>query len=497
MLRPDVMEVPELTPEPTPGTDSAVDSPDLVRVALRWLPAVLFGAVLVVVVRKAAAPLDNLDTYFHLRFGSEFLHGHWSLWHPGSVTPYATSSWVPTQWLPEMAMAQVAAWFGLAGVAWLFGLMLLALVCALYFVTRRWANPMLVVFLLIPTLVGASFGLSMRPQVLSYLLVVITLGAWLRTWDDHRLRWWLIPLTWLWAMMHGMWPIGIALGVVAVVGLALDRRTDVRGLGRALLIPFASAVAAALTPLGPSVYDGVRGVGERSRFFAEWNPPSYTSVPTWLVLAATLAVCVVLLIRGPRPPWTDVVFLLVTAGCAVWSLRTVPIAAVMLMPLVARAARPMLAKQPGPVRRREAYAVVGANLVALAVLAAAVPHTSADPPAQPSWLDPAMTALPPHTPIVSEWAYAGYLMWKYPDLDQVMHGYGDTYTVPELQRNEDILTIAPGWDRELRSTNARVAVLPTHLSLAYALEHQEGWRVVHRSPSLEMLVAPPGWSASD
>jgi hypothetical protein len=40
-------------------------------------------------------------------------------------------------------------------------------------------------------------------------------------------------------------------------------------------------------------------------------------------------------------------------------------------------------------------------------------------------------------------------------------------------------------------------VLPTDLSLAYALEHQEGWRVVHRSPSLEMLVAPPGWSASD
>jgi hypothetical protein len=191
------------------------------------------------------------------------------------------------------------------------------------------------------------------------------------------------------------------------------------------------------------------------------------------------------------------VFLLVAAGCAVWSLRTVPIAAVMLMPLVARAARPMVAKQPGPVRRREAYAVVGANLVALAVLAAAVPHTSADPPAQPSWLDPAMTALPPHTPIVSEWAYAGYLMWKYPDIDQVMHGYGDTYTVPELQRNEDILTIAPGWDRELRSTNARVAVLPTHLPLAYALEHQEGWRVVHRSPSLEMLVAPPSWSASD
>ena len=52
----------------------------------------------------------------------------------------------------------------------------------------------------------------MRPQVLSYLLIALTVGAWLRTWDDGRLRWWLVPVTWLWAMLHGMWPIGIGLG---------------------------------------------------------------------------------------------------------------------------------------------------------------------------------------------------------------------------------------------------------------------------------------------
>lgn len=497
MLRPEVMEVPEGATTPAPGTaEPTPSSPDLVRLALRWLPTAMFGAVLVFVVRTVAVPLDNMDTYFHLRFGSEFLHGHWSLWHPGSVTPYATSSWVPTQWLPEVVMAQVESWFGLAGVAWLSGLMQVGLVCALYLVTRRWATPTLVVFLLIPTLVGASLGLSMRPQVLSYLLVVVTLGAWLRTWDDGRLRWWLVPLTWLWTMVHGMWPIGIVLGVVAVAGLALDRRTDRRGLGRALLVPVASAVAAALTPLGPAAYGGVLGVGDRSRFFAEWNAPSYTSVPTWIVLAAMLALCAVLLIRGPRPPWTDVAFVLVAGGFAVWSLRTVPVAAVMLMPLVARAARPLLRTRPGPLLRREVYAVVGSGLVALAVLAAVVPHTSDRPPTQPTWVDPALSALPAHTPVVSDWAYAGYLMWRFPDLDLVMHGYGDTYTIPELQRNEDLLTIAPGWDQELRSTHAEVALLPPGYRLAYALEHQEGWRVVHRSPSLEMLVAPPGWPAS-
>ena len=179
-----------------------------------------------------------------------------------------------------------------------------------------------------------------------------------------------------------------------------------------------------------------------------------------------------------------------------WSLRTVPVAAVMLMPLLARAARPLLKTWPVPIRRRELYGVHGSGLVALVVLTAVVPHTSDAPPAQPAWADAALSGLPDHTPVVSDWAYAGYLMWKYPEIDLVMHGYGDTYTVPELQRNEDILTIAPGWDRELRSTQARVAVLPPTYRLAYALEHQEGWRVVHRSPTLEMLVAPPGWSTS-
>ena len=37
------------------------------------------------------------------------------------------------------------------------------------------------------------------------------------------MRWWLVPLAWLWAMVHGMWPVGIIIGLVALVGIALDR----------------------------------------------------------------------------------------------------------------------------------------------------------------------------------------------------------------------------------------------------------------------------------
>jgi hypothetical protein len=477
-------------------TASADTSVDAVAIAMRWLPAALFGAMLFFVVRTVAVPLNNMDTYFHLRFGHEFLHGHWSLWHPGSVTTFGTASWTPTQWLPEMVMAQVEDWFGLAGVAWLSGLQQLGLICALYFVCRRWADARIVVILLIPTMMAASLGLSMRPQVLSYILIVVTVGAWLRTLEDGALRWWLVPLTWLWGMLHGMWPLGIALGVVGVVGLAVDGRTDRRGVARAALVPAASAVAAALTPLGPALYGSVLGVGNRKQFFTEWGAPDFTAVAACTVLAGLLAICAVVFMRAPRRSWSDILFFLVAGAFALWSYRTVPVAAVILMPLTARATQSLLPAAAQRLRRPEVLAVLGASAAALALLAVLVPHTSEQPPTQPAWVDPALSALPPGTKVVSEWSYSGYLLWKYPQLDLLMHGYGDTFTIPELQRQTDIMTLEPGWDTELRATHCEVAVLKPSYRLAYELEHLEGWRVVHRAPTLEMLVAPPGWATS-
>jgi hypothetical protein len=496
VLRPRVTDDPAQEGTPDPASGAAAQRHDPVAIALRWLAPALLGAVLLFVVRVVAAPLNNMDTYFHLRFGSEFLHGHWSLQHPGSVSSFGTESWVPTQWLPEVVMAQLDQWFGLAGVAWLSGLQQVGLVVTLFLVCRRWADPLVVALLLIPTVTAMSIGLSMRPQVLSYILVAVTIGAWLRTRDDGKPRWWLVPLTWLWAMLHGMWPIGIALGLVGVAGLALDRRTGPRGLARAALVPVASAVAAALTPVGPRLYGAVVGVGDRSHFFSEWGAPDFTAIAACTVLALLLGITAVLFVRAPTRSWTDIAYLMVAGGCALWSYRTVPVAAVILMPLAARAAQDLLPRGVQPLRRPELRGVLAAAAVVLGVLALLVPHTSDRPPAQPAWVEPALSALPTGTKVVSEWGYSAYLMWKYPQLDLLMHGYGDTFTTAELQRQTDIITLAPGWDQELRDTHCLIAVLKPSYRLAYALEHQEGWRVVHHSADMEMLVAPAGWSSS-
>ena len=456
------------------------------------LPLLVLIGILVSLLVNCAHTLTNTDTYFHLRFGEEFANGTWSLSHPGSVSTFATRSWVPTQWLSEIVMARTEQWVGLPGLAWLSGLLQVLLFLAFYRSARDRADPLVAMPLTALALFATQSGLSMRPQVVSYLLVSVTAAAWLRTRHDARVRWWLVPVTWLWAMLHGMWPVGLVIGVVAVAGLALDgapRRLVLRGA----VVPVASAVAAALTPVGPAVYGAVAAVGSRSSFFAEWDPPDWTTPPC-LALAALFGLAAVAMWRRGRSSWTEIALVLLAGALAVWSARTVPVAAALLLPVAAGPVQGLLGRRT-PVTRRETAAVLGGAVLTLVALAVAVPHTSSHPPAQPSWVDPALSHLPAGTKVLDDWGQGGYLMWRFPRLDLMMHGYGDTFTTDELNRNLALIQLDPGWDSALRATGARVAVLRPNARLTYALVSQEHWRVVHDSPDLVMLRAPLSWAS--
>ena len=112
---------------------------------------------------------------------------------------------------------------------------------------------------------------------------------------------------------------------------------------------------------------------------------------------------------------------------------------------------------------------------------------------EPAWADRSLGDLPPGTKVLNDWALGGYLMWRYPQLDLVMHGYGDTFTTAELTRNNDVLSVAPGWQQDVRELGTRIAVLRSDSLLGAELTAEEGWRIVHRSDSLELLEAPADW----
>jgi hypothetical protein len=455
----------------------------------------VLAGILVSLLANTARPLTNTDTYFHLRFGHEFLRG-WSLHHPGSVSTFATSDWVPTQWLSEIAMAKTEDWFGLAGVAWLSGLLEVLLFLGVYAAVRSRAEPLVAMPVTALSLYAMQGGLSMRPQVVSYLLTAVVVAAWLRTLDDsrdrQRVRWWLVPLVWVWAMLHGMWPVALMIGAVTTVGLALDRAP--RGVVlRSAAVTAACAVAAAATPVGPSLYGAVVQVGSRASYFAEWQPPDWVSWGSGgfaVLFAATL----VGLWRRGRNSWTETGLIVLAGVFAAYSVRTVPVGAAMLAPLAAAPLQALFGRRT-PLGRRELRAVLASAAGALVLLGVAVPYTSADPMPEPAWAGPALDRLPTGTKVLDDWGLGGFLMWRYPRLDLVMHGYGDTFTTAELDRNNGFVVVSPGWLEDLHDTGARVAVLRPWSRLTYALLDQS-WTVVHRSESLEMLRAPRDWRST-
>ncbi len=458
------------------------------------VPLAMVLVTFVVMVREAATPLSNPDTYFHLRFGSEFLH-HWSLRDPGYVTTWASADWVPTQWLPQEVMAQLEEWFGLPGVAWFAGFQFVALTLGLYLVARRWADRVVAAPLLIVALLACSPGLSMRPQVLSYLAAALTVALWVSVRHGVRVpawrAWLAVPLIWFWAMCHGMWPLGIIISAVAVVGLVMDRK--IRGLEilRYAAIPVVAGLAAGLlTPVGAKLLPAVLLVNSRGEFFSEWGPPNYRA-PNCLALLLILLVTVLVMVRRGAD-WSTIAMVGLAAGFAVYSSRTVPMAACMLVPLAAF----QLQRVVGAAHRLgrpERWLMIGAAVASLGVLAAMVPSTSDEPPPQPKWVEPTLTAMPDGTRILNESVFGGYLMWQYPGLDFMFSGYGDIYTNDELRTMSRINDLKPGWDDMIRDADPAYAFVDPQSPLAYALTHAEGWTVVQNDEDVQLLAPPAGW----
>ncbi|WP_162799355.1 hypothetical protein [Nocardioides sp. 616] len=461
---------------------------------LTAVPLLIVLGTFLAIVRQVAAPVTNTDTYFHLRMGREFLDG-WSARSPETLSRFSTADWVPTQWLGQIGYAAFEQWFGLPGVAWLSGALILAFALTVFLVAHAHSS-LLVASLITPLTIGSTAPfLSSRPQVASYLFVVLTVGAWLRYRETGAAPWWLVPLTWLWAMVHGMWPVGPALGVLCLLGLALDRapQASTRRTSRrkALLVPVLSLLAAGLTPVGPALYGAVLRVGNISEYFAEWAPTDFTELAPALT-ASTLLLWLVLALRAGGVSWIELGLGLTAAGWLVYSHRTVPLGAAILVPLLAGRMQGVLPHRPSA-GRLEVGVATGGFVAALAALALAVPFTSDMPVEMPHAQDRLLRALPPETGLLNEWNEGGRDVWRYPELEVVMHGYGDMFTEDELERNVGLLELAPGWDDSLRELEVTHALLYTDGALTYALTNDKGWRVIEKDKKMSYLVAPSDW----
>jgi hypothetical protein len=470
----------------TPSSEAARQPSRLVSTLV---PLGIVALVPVFLLFGRSHQVGDPDTFWHIKAG-DFLLQTRQFAGPDPWSPFTSKTWVLHEWVPELVLSVANRVDGLTGVAWIWYVGTVLVAVTFYAACRSQGRILLSAIATVLALLGAAASLTPRPHLVSISLSAVVTAAWLSSARDGRARWWLVPLTWVWACSHGMWFISPLVGLAVVVGLALERSSSVRRLGSVAL---ACVAVATITPVGPGLLLAPLSVSSYTKFVSEWEPPRLASPPVAATLFLLGVVVTVWMRSGRRIAWPLILVWLISLGCSLAYARTVAVAAAMAAPLLVCVVSSVLPPEPGQsatLRRAEWMTVAASVLVAAGLAVVALPPTTATPDRMPVALDAALDRLPPGTVVMDEYGVGGYLWYRHPDLIPVIDERTELYAVDYVEAYLGARGATPGWTDFLIRTGARTALVPTESAIADALPKTLGWRSLGTSGDYVLLAGP-------
>ena len=456
----------------------------------RWLVPALALFAIATTVKLGIRQVSDPDAWWHLKTGAYVLSGG-SFNGPDPWVPFSSRPFVLTQWLPEVVAQKGYSLFGLPAVAWLRCVTMLALISALVWAARQAADTVPAIMAALAGLIGTGGSLSERPQLISFVLLAVTVGAWWKTARDLRPRWWLAPMTLLWACSHGLWGVGVLIGLAVIAGLALDRRLNRHTALKLLAVPALSVVAAALTPIGPRLLLTPFEVSSNAaQFVQEWQPTDPRNLFAAVTLAM-IALAVLPWIRGTSArPWWQIALAGTAVICTLAMFRTVPVGSIIAVPLLASALQEQRGHTASRLSRRGIKAWV-ALVTAAAIAAAPIANAVAQRPSGwPERLRPQLAAIPAKTVVLNDFAAGGWLLWAEPQLTPVIDLRSEIYSMEYIRNYKRTEDMGAGWQIFLDRTKPKYALLKTKAPLTAALQEQLNWTTVGKDADYVLLKAP-------
>lgn len=472
-------------PEPAPAAvvDRVVDR------TFQWFPSLLMAMAMAMLVRLAARPLDDPDTWWHLRLGDD-LWRQGTLGAPEGWSPRATVDWVPTEPVPEILAARLESWWGLPSLAWLFGLSTIVVLLTVYWACRREAAALMASVATLAAAIAMLGSLTPRPQLVSFVLLALVPVAWARVGESLRPPWWLVPLTWVWSMCHGFWLLGVGLSGLCWLGLVLDRRPSRVDVLRLAIVPAASVVVVLLNPAGWDVVLAPLSVNDTAQYISEWQRTSWSSA-RGVFFAAVLLLLAVLMARQRREVrWTEWLLLAAASFFCWYSIRTIAVAAVIAAPILARHLSTLVPERSYALARRREALVLGAGaLVSVAVLAVLVPTTSSEPGGVPLGLSAELDLLPDGTPVLNAYGWGGWLAWRHPGLDRTSDGLVVPYDPDYIGDLSRVERAEGDWEALVPGLEVDYALLEDDTDVSTTLQ-SDGWLLVRRAEGAVLLSRP-------
>ncbi len=240
-----------------PGAEAKTSRIELLQRVCSF-PAMLASLLVATVACYARLFIVDPDLWWHVKVGETILATrHWPTEDIYSFT-VLRQPWLAYEWLGDLVLA---AGYHLAGVRGLEVLMILlgsAVMLALYgLATVRSGNSKVGFVTSVVLFLLASVSFTLRPQMLGYLFLILTLIALERFRQGKMGALWFLPLLMLlWVNTHGSWIIGLGTifvywmsGLVEfeIGSLNAKRWTDTERRG----ISFAFLLCLAMLPITP------------------------------------------------------------------------------------------------------------------------------------------------------------------------------------------------------------------------------------------------------
>ncbi len=290
---------------------------------------VLFGF------RLGVRPIGDNSMLTHLRTGIDMVGGAGI----PREDPYSWSAkgvdWVVQSWLPEWTYGWAHRLGGFRLVV-LEQALLMGLLAWLVVRLARTGSPSRTALSgLIVIGLGFRFW-SPRPLFFALICMALTVTVV----ERRRTSWLLVPIVWLWVQSHGSYPLGLLWLVARAAGEALDWRAWPRDAMSYVGAFLAGLVVSLLNPLGARLLTFPITLGDRREAFeriVEWMSPNFQEGPGRVALVF-LVLALLLLVRA-RLPWRDVVPVVVFIAAALLASRNLPVAAIVLAPVLGRMLR--------------------------------------------------------------------------------------------------------------------------------------------------------------
>jgi len=449
-------------------------------------------AVVIPVLVNTRMPLAMIDLAYHLRAGDIMFDTHAILRTDVFTATAYGRPWLNQQWLAQIVLTtafRLGGWFALVALRAL----LIALVLTFVFLACRAAGAATkrAAWLTLASGVLLTGAFKLRPQLLGMVCFAAT--AWLVARRRTRPEgvWIVVPITVLWANLHGSFFLApLLLGLAWVE----DRWVSGRGSPMLLLAGLGSLLATMVNPYGYRVWSYAVGLATNPVIrstITEWQPPTIRSYTGAVFFLSVVVVAAVLIARVRRPvPWGSLLALGVFLAIALAALRGVWWW-MMVAPIVLAGVLP---DRPARLERRDPAGLQNAAIVgvlAVGLIGAMIrwaPYTGrAMPDEGRLWFAPVGITrelhriLRPGELMFNAQIWGSWLEFEFPQNPVVVDSLIEVIPESVWWKNDDVSRGVEGWQTTLDAWHVDVAVLARDQQpdLIPKMKADPGWELVY------------------